>query len=846
MSNTRIIVKNLPQRLSQDGFAKHFSTHGEVTDVRLVTNKKTGQSRRFGFIGYKTAKDAEEAIKWWNNTFVGMSKVEVSWARESGDADMPKAWSAHTPGTTAYNIAHAPPAAATEDGSKKRKRDDEPAHDASHIAKLRALEEANDPKLKEFMDVMGGTKGRRTWDNKDSALEFAMQNQDTVAVAEPQMMKLVEGKDDDEYDELPPKQAHQDVVSELPLAEEISVDVKEGTEESAPAAQPEGMSDMDWLRSRTNRLLDLDEEDTSMPPVRPPAATAVVREVASNPSGSETAPDVAEPQDEEAEVHGAAAEEEILEQIQSTSRLFLRNLPFTATEDDLRALFGQFGEVEEAHIPIDKLTNSAKGYAYILFTAPSSAVTAYKALDRQHFQGRRLHILPAQAKREQHKLDDFAISKLPLKKQKELRRKAAANKEQWSWNSMYMNQDAVISSIADRFGVSKSEVLDPTSSNAAVRQALAETHVIQETKEYLKSEGVDLDSFNKKERSDKVLLVKNFPYGTTVEELSKLFSDFGDLGRIILPPAGTIAIVEFLQPVDARTAFARLAYRRFKEAIMYLEKAPRGVFDGEKAAAAAVTASGPVPVDAKSTADEVMAANPVDVDAMDSATLFIKNLSFKTETAGLIELFKPLNGFLSARVKTKPDPKRPGQTLSMGFGFVEFASKSTAMAAMNAMQDVTLDGHKLQIKVSNKGVDAAAERKAGDQAKKAAAASTKIIIKNLPFEATKRDVRELFGAYGQLRTVRVPKKFDNSARGFAFAEFVTTREAENAMAALRDTHLLGRHLVLQYAAKEAETGEEEVERAQEKVRKQIKLDEHAKARGAGGKRRVEMEEPEEF
>ena len=47
--------------------------------------------------------------------------------------------------------------------------------------------------------------------------------------------------------------------------------------------------------------------------------------------------------------------------------------------------------------------------------------------------------------------------------------------------------------------------------------------------------------------------------------------------------------------------------------------------------------------------------------------------------------------------------------------------------------------------------------------------------------------------------MRLPKRFDARSRGFAFLEFVTRHEAENAYAALRHTHLLGRHLVLEWA-----------------------------------------------
>lgn len=66
----------------------------------------------------------------------------------------------------------------------------------------------------------------------------------------------------------------------------------------------------------------------------------------------------------------------------------------------------------------------------------------------------------------------------------------------------------------------------------------------------------------------------------------------------------------------------------------------------------------------------------------------------------------------------------------------------------------------------------------------------------------------------------MPKKLGNKTRGFAFAEFVTAREAENAMQALKDTHLLGRRLVLDFAKGDAETVEEEIEKMSKKVLQQ--------------------------
>ena len=59
-----------------------------------------------------------------------------------------------------------------------------------------------------------------------------------------------------------------------------------------------------------------------------------------------------------------------------------------------------------------------------------------------------------------------------------------------------MQSDAVASSIADRMGIAKADILNPESDDAAVKIALAETYIIQEMKSYLESQGVVLSSFS--------------------------------------------------------------------------------------------------------------------------------------------------------------------------------------------------------------------------------------------------------------------------------------------------------------------------------------------------------------
>jgi multiple RNA-binding domain-containing protein 1 len=419
-------------------------------------------------------------------------------------------------------------------------------------------------------------------------------------------------------------------------------------------------------------------------------------------------------------------------------------------------------------------------------------------------------------------LDDFELSKLPLKKQQLIKKKRDSESKSFNWNSLFMNADAVVANVADRLGLSKSEVLDPTSSDAAVRQAHAETHVIQETKAYFRSQGVDLDSFKKRQRGDTAILIKNIPYDLGKDELKRLCEENGDVTRFAIPPSGAVAIVEYKNAAQCKNAWSALSYRRVKNTVLMLEKAPADVFAG-KVTSQTVDASvnseqGGVE---KVSATDLKGADQTVPDTVGTATLFVRNLNFTTTSALLTDTFKSFEGFMSARVKTKTDPKKPGQILSMGFGFLEFQSASQAQVALKVMDGHLLEGHKLQIRASHRGTDAAEERRKTDAQKKAAAQSTKVIIKNLPFEVTKKDIRALFGAYGQLRSVRVPQKLDRSTRGFAFADFMNAKEAQNAMESLRDTHLLGRRLVLDFAAEEPQDAEAEIEKLQQKVGAQV-------------------------
>jgi multiple RNA-binding domain-containing protein 1 len=70
MESSRIFVRNLPPSITDDKFRAHFSLY-PITDVRLIAK------RRIGFVGFKTSDEASKAVKHYDRSFMGLSKISV-------------------------------------------------------------------------------------------------------------------------------------------------------------------------------------------------------------------------------------------------------------------------------------------------------------------------------------------------------------------------------------------------------------------------------------------------------------------------------------------------------------------------------------------------------------------------------------------------------------------------------------------------------------------------------------------------------------------------------------------------------------------------------------------------
>uniref|UniRef100_A0A914DWV9 RRM domain-containing protein n=1 Tax=Acrobeloides nanus TaxID=290746 RepID=A0A914DWV9_9BILA len=72
--------------------------------------------------------------------------------------------------------------------------------------------------------------------------------------------------------------------------------------------------------------------------------------------------------------------------------VFVGNLPYRATEDDLGHYFSQAGNVTQVRIVYDRQTNRAKGFGFIEFANEQDAQNAVNQLNDTEFQGRNLRV----------------------------------------------------------------------------------------------------------------------------------------------------------------------------------------------------------------------------------------------------------------------------------------------------------------------------------------------------------------------------------------------------------------------------------------------------------------------
>ncbi|KAH8289444.1 hypothetical protein KR054_005184 [Drosophila jambulina] len=860
---SRIIVKQLPKHITEDKLRQIFGSQGTITDLQLKYTPD-GKFRQFCFVGYSSEDEAQAAIRHLNNTCIQTSRVRVESCAALGSESKPQSWSKYAKDSKKKGTEKQSDKEQKEKKEKRKKED--------KVEKILGKHK-DDPEFQEFLQAHD--KSRTLWGNDlglngnpdgeendeeeeeeetpagrdDSGVdageeEEAKEEEETLKLAEKPisdleyMKSLMAGK----ATATTPKKSSKDKVKsnlELFTIKIHNVPYNTKRQDVLKFFKPlkpysvrlpgkvhgfcyvgfktekdmaKGMlKNKSFIKGKQVFFSDFTEKNK---------VTKAGKNVASLPATPSATPAKWQQQQD-----NLSKEDDISE----SGRIFFRNLAYTTTEEELKQLFEHYGPVVEVNLPVDKLTRKIKGFGTVTYMLPEHALKAFNALDGTDFHGRLLHLLPGKDLPEKSEDPDENDVSLSFKQKKALKLKKNAQKP-IGWNTLFLGANAVAEILAKQFKTTKERILDTSEggSSAAVRLALGETQIVIEMKRFLEEEGVRLSAFDEppKKRSNTVILAKNLPAATEISELTPVFSRFGPIGRIVLPPSGVTALVEFCDPSEARQAFKKLAYSKFKNVPLYLEWAPEEVFMKTLKGEAVIPKSELKEEKREEEKEEKLEKEtleqekPPAEDANDepepNTTLFLRNLNFKTEKETVARHFRHLGSIHTVEIAKRKDPENPRQLNSLGYGFIQFKKSSVAEQALKDMQFTHIDGNPVELKRSDRVLksqnQASSQRRLTSQKLQT---GTKILVRNIPFQAQYREVRDIFKAFGELRSLRIPKKAtageEASHRGFCFVDYMSKAEARRAFEAVSaSTHLYGRRLVLEWSSNDDSQDVEEL------------------------------------
>jgi multiple RNA-binding domain-containing protein 1 len=318
--SSRIFIRNLPPSLSDSEFRSHFSRGREdsITDTRFFAN------RRIGYVGYKSPEEAAAAVKYFNKSFIRMSRIAVELASPYADRQ-----------TDNRKREEQPPFEDVErkETPLKRKREEEV--------------KTQDPKLNEFLGIMNPSN-KKTWQNEVmDGVESSVPAHD-----------VEEAVSDEDIQVIPATKHGKHQGTEV-----LEEDFGNGEPELIPLNANLDQPDDTWLRSRTTKSFDngvlsvASSEDISDEPFEDeneanneqnqPSDISKPESISYQPSSIPNLPEKP-PHIQDDDL--LSNELTTGDRIRSHGRLYIRNLPFKTTEDELREHFSSFGSLQEVRL----------------------------------------------------------------------------------------------------------------------------------------------------------------------------------------------------------------------------------------------------------------------------------------------------------------------------------------------------------------------------------------------------------------------------------------------------------------------------------------------------------------
>ena len=351
MASSRIFIRGLPPSLSHDEFDRHFSKPFKTTDARLIPQ------RGIGYVGYKTSDDALKAVKFFNKSYIRMSRIRAEIAHSVQERNALKVGANASMGIKRkYDTMQATDLQENDSNFQAMKNKD--------VATVGNKES----KLEEFLNVMRPRSKSKIWEDHE-ALTARVPTKSlgdesllrTDSKSEKDCEVLPEGRRETHMDHQETEQTQPE--KEVDQVKDINIDLSpnEGEESKSQAAQLiQAQSDSDWLRLRTSRLLGLmdDDDDDALAGVprleedeTQETKASKLRHVSA--SNDPIVKDLKATQEvPETDTLAADSLPGVTQSPVDDTRLFIRNLAYSTTVLDLQDLLNdsRYGAIQEVSL----------------------------------------------------------------------------------------------------------------------------------------------------------------------------------------------------------------------------------------------------------------------------------------------------------------------------------------------------------------------------------------------------------------------------------------------------------------------------------------------------------------
>lgn len=381
-----IFVRSLPTSATSEKLTEFFSEHFPVKHATVVTDPKTKESRGYGFVTFTDAEDAAEAKAKLDNQLLDGRRLRLEIAE-------PRSRPTAT-NTSARAIAGAAAAA-----DKKKKREEEmlearkapklivrnlpwsvkTSQDLAALFRMYGkVKFADLPNSKGKLSGFGFVtlRGKKNAENAIEGVNGKIVDGRTLAVdfaVEKQKWDELQQKESEDTTD----DAKETKDAKSPKAKKSKAD-KEAAGPPKTAEQLQAEEDMkNFMRDNMENLEDEDDEDEDK---KDDDTTSDEDDSDEDDSEDDEDEDEKDWEDDEEKEEEEAPKKVLM--TDNSSTLFVRNLPFTTTDTELKSHFSKFGPLRYARIVMDRATDRPAGTGFVCFVSDEDAQACVRTAPR--------------------------------------------------------------------------------------------------------------------------------------------------------------------------------------------------------------------------------------------------------------------------------------------------------------------------------------------------------------------------------------------------------------------------------------------------------------------------------